>query len=118
MLAATEEQQPELTELEQLESLQRMLVEMCERLTDIVEETLDDDGLASRETQLQLEAFEERRDRVLKTLDAEQYGPLPVKIGKLEKLVEALECSWVYFNGLIAPTHLSENASDWHQTVE
>ena len=113
MVAVTEQQETELAQLAQLESLERMLGEMCERLTEIVEETLESDKLESREARLQLAAFEERRDRALKTLDGEQCGPLPVKIGKLERLVEALECSWVYFSGLVGSPRISNDSSQW-----
>ena len=41
MVAVTEQQESKPMELAQLEALERMLVEMCERLTEIVEETAE-----------------------------------------------------------------------------
>ena len=100
MVAAVSQLAPAVTDEARLEALEHMLGVMCEYLTGLVEDTLDGAALQSREARLQLEAFEERRDRALDTLNNEQTGPLPVKIGKLEHLVEALECSWVYFRSL------------------
>jgi len=113
MVAVIRQQDPEITEQDRLEALEQMLGVMCEYLTKLVEETLEREALESREARFQLEAFEERRNRALRFLNDEQYGPLPVKIGNLHRLVEALECSWVYFNGLAETAEIFEDSSDW-----
>lgn len=111
MVAAVSQHDNEVTDQDRLEALEHMLGVMCEYLTGLVEDTREVGAIASREAQLQLEAFEERRHRALVTLDEKQHGPLPVKIGKLERLVEALECSWVYFKGLAETAGIFETSS-------
>ncbi len=100
MVAAVTQQDPDVTDHARREALEHMLRVMCEYLTGLVEETLRGSALESREARLQLQAFEERRERALKCLAETHSGPLSIQIGKLERLVEALECSWVYFKGL------------------
>ncbi len=118
MLAADRQQNPEITEQDRLETLERMLGEMCARLTELIDEALDSESLESREARFQLEAFEERRSRALTSLDAKPRGPLPVKIGKLERLMEALECSWDYFSGLAKSGGITEDSSRWRMLAE
>ena len=108
MVAAVSEHDTEVTDQDRLEALEHMLGVMCEYLTGLVEDMREVGAIASREARLQLEAFEERRNRALVALDETQHGPLPVTIGKLERLVEALECSWVYFRGLAESTGIFE----------
>ena len=74
MVAAVPQQHPDVTEQAQLEALEQMLGVMCEYLTGLVEDTLEGGALESREARLQLEAFEERRDRALEALNGAQYG--------------------------------------------
>ena len=112
MVAAVPQLDPAVTDQARLEALEHMLGVMCEYLTGLVEDTLEGEALQSREARLQVEAFEERRDRALGALNDEQYGPLPVKIGKLERLIEALECSWVYFRGLAEFAGIFEGSAD------
>lgn len=116
-MAASRQQDSEITEQDRLEALEQMLGVMCAYLTKLVEQTIEREALESREARFQLEAFEERRNRALRFLDNEQYGPLPVKIGNLHRLVEALECSWVYFNGLAETAGIFEDSSDWTVSV-
>jgi hypothetical protein len=112
MVAAVRQQDPETIEQARLEALEQMLGVMCEYLTGLVEEMSEGGALESREARLQLEAFEERRDRALEALNDPQYGPLSVKLGKLERLIEALECSWVYFKGQAESAGIFEESSD------
>ena len=118
MLAADRQQNPETTEQDRLETLERMLSEICERLTELVDEALDSESLESREARFQLEAFEERRKRALTSLDVRPRGALPVKIGKLERLMEALECSWDYFSGLAESAGITKDSSGWRMLAE
>ncbi|NNC65274.1 MAG: hypothetical protein HKN84_10860 [Gammaproteobacteria bacterium] len=118
MVAAVRQQDSEVTDQARLEALEHMLGVMCEYLTGLVEDTREGGALESREARLQLEAFEERRDRALETLNDTQYGPLPVRIGKLERLCEALECSWVYFKGLAEAAGIFEESSGGVVCVE
>ncbi len=115
MVAVTEQHQSELA---QLETLETMLIEMCARLTEIVEATFEDDTVEARETRLQLEAFEERRSRALRSLGDERHGPLPIRIGRLKRLVEALECSWDYFSGVADSARIAEASSRWRMLPE
>lgn len=118
MVAAVSQHDPEVADQARLEALEHMLGVMCEYLTGLVEDTREGGALDTREARLQLEAFEERRARALETLSDTQYGPLPVKIGKLERLVEALECSWVYFKGLAESAGIFEQSSGRAVCVE
>lgn len=118
MVAAHRQQHPEITEQDRLETLERMLGDLCQRLTELVDETLESESLESREARFQLEAFEERRNRALTSLDGKPRGPLPVKIGKLERLMEALECSWAYFSGLAESAGIAKESSHWRMLAE
>ncbi len=112
MNALVRDQEPEVTEQARLEALERVLNEMCAHLTELVEKTLEIDALDSRETRLQREAFEERRDRAREILTDTRDRPLPVKIGNLERIVEALECSSAYFSRRAEVTGVREDLSD------
>jgi len=117
MVVVTQQQDSELTECAQLEALERMLGALCDYLTDLVDEKLKREDLESREARFQLEAFEERRNRALKYLQNQRGEPLQVRIGNLRRLVEALECSWLYFNGLAEAAGIFEDSSDWSVCV-
>ena len=111
MVASSCEREPKITEQAELEWLERTLVEMCEHLAELVEKALERGAVESRETRLQLEAFEERRDRATEVLTDTQDGPLPVKIGNLERIVEALECSWAYFSSLAEAASFNDDST-------
>ena len=113
MVAVVHQQEPEATEQARLEALERMLGVMCDYLTELVEDRLEREALDSREARFQLEAFEERRNRALRFLAEEQPGPLAVKLGNLERLVEALECSWIYFDDLAEAAGIFADSSVW-----
>jgi len=118
MVAVTRHQDSEITEQAQLEALERMLGALCEYLTDLVDGKLVREDLESREARFQQEAFEERRNRALEFLKDQQGEPLQVRIGNLQRLVDALECSWVYFNGLAEAAGIFEDSSDWSVCVK
>ena len=118
MVAFTRQPNSEIVEQAQVRALEGMLGVLCEYLSGLVDRSLPREELETREARFQLEAFEERRRRALEYLDAGQDGPLVVKIGNLERLVEALECSWVYFNGLAETAGIFEDTSDWSVCVK
>ncbi len=97
-MAAVLEQQSDDPEQQQLETLERTLAAMCieaSRLADTLRAT---DAALTRETTLQLMALDERRSQALACLTAPQHEPRQFRIGRLERLVEALDCSWSYFS--------------------
>jgi len=97
-MAAVLEQRTDDPELQQIEALQRTLTALCRevtRLTDLVEAQ----GLPpSRETRFQLMVFEERRKQAVACLQTQEAEAPPFRISRLERLIEAIGCSWSYFS--------------------
>ena len=96
-MAAVLEQHTDDPEQSRLEALERMLEALCDEATRLADEFRSPTHARSRETELQLMALDERRDRALECLRERDREPRPFRIGRLEKLVEALDCSWTYF---------------------
>jgi hypothetical protein len=81
----------------ELRSLERMIDALCEHIERLTLDARSRGELATREHNLQLEAFAERRTQalqILKTVTCESHETC---ISRLERLMEALECSRAYF---------------------
>jgi hypothetical protein len=87
---------PETVRLE-IRALERMVRALC-RHTELLSRAARERGaLDSREAQFQLQAFDERRNDAVRALEPGAREPDSMRIARLEKLVEALECSRAYF---------------------
>lgn len=117
MAAVLEQGPPTPAEQLQLLALEQMLRALCEQVYRLVDVARSSRRLDSREANLQLQAFEERRTRALEFLDADRYEPCSTRIGNLEKLVEALDCSRAYFDGPSDEDNCTDSSRNWSVRV-
>ncbi|HSG63995.1 MAG TPA: hypothetical protein VLD39_03310 [Gammaproteobacteria bacterium] len=96
---------------DELAALELLLRALCEQIGHLIDAARSDDRLGTREAQLQLAAFEERRQRAISLLDTPSPEPCPVRIGNLEKIVEALDCSRAYFSASTETEPMPEPAA-------
>lgn len=94
-MAAGLEQHTDDPEQSRLEALERMLAALCDEATRLADDCRTQP--LSRETELQLMALDERRNQAQACLRERDREPRQFRIGRLEKLVEALDCSRAYF---------------------
>jgi hypothetical protein len=88
---------PATTARLEIRALEKMVRALC-RHTDLLSRAAEERGaLDSREAEFQLEAFYERRAEAAQLLEPGAREPDALRIARLEKLVEALECSRTYF---------------------
>ena len=80
----------------ELRALERMVSVLCEH-AELLSHGIRSREDSSRETDLQLQAFEERRAQALDALQVRKGETEEARITRLEKLVEALDCSRTYF---------------------
>lgn len=81
----------------ELRALERMIVVLCEDIERRVSESGLRSKLAAREGSLQLAVFAERRTAALQALEPVLAESLEIRISRLERLVQALDCSRAYF---------------------
>ena len=98
MVSVVHQHESETTQTREVEALERTLEKLCAYLNDLIATTALGNGPTSREALLQREAFVERRNRALQALSEDRGEPLPLRIGNLAKLREALELSRAYFS--------------------
>lgn len=82
----------------EIRALVKMVRALCRHTEQLVSAARSRGALDSREAELQLRAFAERRSEALKLPAATE--PPAMRIARLEKLVEMLECSRAYFREL------------------
>jgi hypothetical protein len=97
-MAAVLEQHTNDPELAQLEALERMLAVLCDEVVRLADAFRSVDPPRTREAELQLIALDERRAQALECLREREREPRQFRIGRLERLIEALNCSWTYFS--------------------
>jgi hypothetical protein len=98
---------PDATRRMELRALERMVRALC-RHTELLSRQAEARGeLDTREAELQLEVFAERRAEAAQLLEQKVSEPHPIRISRLEKLAEALEASRTYFR---APAERSTKA--------
>lgn len=102
MTARLDPRDPDATRRMELRALEKMIRALCRHTEQLSREAEARGRLESREAELQLEAFAERRADAAQLLEAGASEPHPIRIARLEKLVEALECSRAYFRGAAA----------------
>lgn len=96
MARASIQQDPEITARLELRALERMVSALCEH-TELLSHDLRGREDTSREADLQLQAFEERRAQALEALRVRTGETCETRITRLQKMVEALDCSRAYF---------------------
>jgi hypothetical protein len=99
MNAVNRQADPEATAELELHALERMIAVLCEDTERLTREAGTRGELASREASRQLQAFAERRTEALKLLKDPAREPSQLRIARLERLVNALDCSRSYFRG-------------------
>lgn len=97
----------------ELRALERMIKARCEQIDRWAQAALSRGDLASREDDFQLQAFAERRTKALEQLGASLGEPREARIGRLERLVEALECSWAYFRSKRSNVNRPADVREW-----
>ena len=81
----------------ELRALEKMVAALC-RHTELLRREAEAAGeLGSREAELQRLAFEERRREAMRLMREVSPEPPSTRIGRLERVVEALEASRSYF---------------------
>lgn len=83
----------------ELRALERMAATLCRHVEQLADEARARGRLETREAALQLEAFAERRAQAERLLRGDSGEPLRTRIARLEKTIEALDCSRTYFKG-------------------
>ncbi len=79
-------------------ALERMLDAMCRQI-DLACGKVASADAASREAALQHAAYLERRQQALSTAHSAANEPHDIRVARLERLVNALQCSRAYFCG-------------------
>ena len=82
----------------ELHALERMVRALCEHTEQLLAEARARGALESREADLQMLAFGERRTEAMRLLDSTS-GWTESRIARLEQLVKALDCSRAFFLG-------------------
>jgi hypothetical protein len=113
MAAVPHRQDPEITAELELRALERMIAARCEQIGRLAREARSRGDLSSREADLQLEVFAERRTLALRQLQTDSGEPLETRAARLESLLEALECSWEYFCPKDADSSSPEGVRQW-----
>jgi hypothetical protein len=81
----------------ELQALEKMIGALCQDTERLAREARSRGELGSREAEFQLEAFEERRTQAARVLNDAVREPHDIRVSRLEKIVEALDCSRSYF---------------------
>lgn len=99
IVSAVLDQDPDVTARLELHALERMVRALCEHTEQLLAEARARGALESREADLQMLAFGERRTEAMRLLDSTASGWTESRIARLEQLVKALDCSRAFFLG-------------------
>lgn len=88
---------PDTTAQLELRALERLIGALCEHTELLCRDARAYRGSKSREIELQLQVFDERRSQALEALETDRGEPCETRIARLQKLAEALDCSRAYF---------------------
>jgi succinate dehydrogenase flavin-adding protein (antitoxin of CptAB toxin-antitoxin module) len=113
MATILDQQDTETTARLELRALERMLGVLCEHIERLTHDARSRGELASREADLQLQAFAERRTQAVQLLHTDASEPQEQRIARLERVVEALDCSLAYFRPGGPDTDDSEDPANW-----
>lgn len=89
---------PEATTRLELRALERMAEVLCEYVEQLANQIRQRGQSRSRETDLQLAVFVERRAAAERALASRLPEPAEIRIARLQKVVDALDCSRAFFN--------------------
>jgi len=92
----------------ELRALERMISALCEHTERLSHDARGSREGNSRETDFQIQAFEERRAQALEALRAQTQEPCEIRITRLQQLAEALDCSRTYFRPSEAETEQTQ----------
>jgi uncharacterized membrane protein YccC len=81
----------------ELRALEKMIGALCAYIERLAGDARAGGRLRSREAELQVEVFAERRQKALQQLKADTSEALETRIARLDRVVEALDCSRDYF---------------------
>lgn len=81
----------------ELRALEKMAAALCRHIELLRREAEAAGELKTREAELQQLAFEERRQKAMRLMREHTAEPPSTRIGRLERLIEALETSRSYF---------------------
>lgn len=104
MSAVLDRQDPDTTEQLEARALEKMIAALCGHIEQLANAAGRRGDLGSREAEFQLQAFAERRSQALQQLQAPGRESHEIRIARLEKFVEALDCSRAYFRGAVVGT--------------
>ena len=96
----TLQKDPQILARLEAQALERMARASCEHSRQLLAAARERGALASREASFQVEVFAERCDQAGELLQAPEVPARESRIARLEKLVNALECSRGYFRRL------------------
>jgi len=98
MSAVLDRHDPETESLE-ARALEKMIRALCAQIEQLANAAGARGDLGSKEARFQLEAFAERRSQALHQLNDGAAEPHMTRVARLERFVEALDCSRAYFRG-------------------
>ena len=88
---------PETTARLEVRALERIIGALFEHIQQLIPDARSHGKLTSREADLQLQAFAERRKQSLQLLKADTCLPYETRTARLERLVEAINCARAYY---------------------
>jgi hypothetical protein len=91
-----ERRDADMTQRLEQRALERMLTVMCTQI-DQACRCMNEIGTSSREAALQHAAYLERREQALCVAKSSSNEPHHIRVAKLERMVNALQCSREYF---------------------
>jgi hypothetical protein len=97
-MAAALEHHTDEPEEREIRALERVLETLCADTTLLTDDLRSEAACPSRETELQLLAFEERLAQAATCLGHAGHEAREFRAARLESLIEALECSRRYFS--------------------
>lgn len=92
----------------EIHALEKMLEARCKQIESMVRAAGLKGSDMSREQDLQIQAFTERRAQALRQLAAGLEEPDNARVARLERLLEALDCSRAFFHSVCAGSHSSD----------
>lgn len=100
MAAIRLQHDPDTTAHLELLALERMIRALCVHVERLACAARERGELDTREAGFQLQAFAERHEQALRLLGAADDGEAhEIRVARLEKAVQALDCSRVFFCG-------------------
>ena len=89
------------TDILEERALERMIGTLCDHVEYLMREAQQRGHLGSREAELQSAAYAERRDQAWQVLRAARTESHDIRIARLQRAADALDCSRCYFRGAV-----------------